>query len=244
MTKAQFHTAVKIELDKTSSLDLPAFEPEEIDYWLDQAILRFVEGKYNDYISGTDISKLQDELKNLLVHETSLTVAVSAITTLGRGKIFRLTFDAGLPLLQNFILDLSVSLTSKVLEDGTTQATVWQRCKQINSSEIDKYISTYFNTPYFEQPFFYISNSTTGVSGRTLVDVITDYFTTAVGTAAAISYLKTPTTMASITPTSTEYTDLPSHTHYNVVKLAVMMMLENIESPRIQTNPPLVNNNL
>ena len=28
------HIGFKVELDKTSSLELPAFEAEEIDYWL------------------------------------------------------------------------------------------------------------------------------------------------------------------------------------------------------------------
>jgi hypothetical protein len=241
MTKAQFHNAVKIELDKTSSLELPAFEPEEIDYWLDQSVLRLEEEKYNEYISGSNNPKLQDELKFLLIHEATLTVAVTALSSIGRGKIFRLTFDVATPILQNFITDLSLSLTTKVLEDGTTQATVWQKAKKINPVEKDKYLSTYFNTPYFEQPLYYISTSTTT---NTIVDVITDYFTGGIGTTAAITYLKVPTTFASISVTSTEYTDFPSHMHYNIVKNAVMMMLENIESQRIQTNIPLLNNNL
>lgn len=47
MTISEMHTAFKVELDKTSSLELPAFEPEEIDYWLNQGISKFVKNRYD-----------------------------------------------------------------------------------------------------------------------------------------------------------------------------------------------------
>lgn len=42
MTISDFHIAFKLELDKTNSLSYPSFEPEEIDYWLNNAIRKFV----------------------------------------------------------------------------------------------------------------------------------------------------------------------------------------------------------
>ena len=37
MTISEMHLAFKLELDKTSALELPSFEPEEIDFWLNAA---------------------------------------------------------------------------------------------------------------------------------------------------------------------------------------------------------------
>lgn len=47
MTISEMHTAFKLELDKTSSLELPAYEPEEIDFWLNNAIRKFVKTRYS-----------------------------------------------------------------------------------------------------------------------------------------------------------------------------------------------------
>jgi hypothetical protein len=133
-----------------------------------------------------------------------------------------------------------VQLTNKVLEDGTTQSAIWQKCKRINPTEKDKYLSTYFNIPYFENPVYYINYiASTGTSFH----VITDYFTNSIGTSIEVSYLKTPSKVESVTRTS-EYTDLPVTSHYDIVKLAVFMMLENIESQRASTISTFVNNNL
>lgn len=47
MTIDQMHLAVKLGLDKTEGLAYAAFEPEEIDWWLNEAIDRFVKTRYS-----------------------------------------------------------------------------------------------------------------------------------------------------------------------------------------------------
>jgi hypothetical protein len=47
MTISEMHVAFKLGLDKTNSLDYPSFLPEEIDFWLNQAIRRFVKTRYS-----------------------------------------------------------------------------------------------------------------------------------------------------------------------------------------------------
>ena len=47
MTISEMHIAFKLGLDKTNSLDYPSFLPEEIDFWLNQAIRRFVKTRYS-----------------------------------------------------------------------------------------------------------------------------------------------------------------------------------------------------
>jgi len=47
MNIQEFHRAFKIELDKTESLEIPAYLPEEIDYWINRAIENFVKTRYD-----------------------------------------------------------------------------------------------------------------------------------------------------------------------------------------------------
>jgi hypothetical protein len=53
MTIDQMHLAVKLGLDKTEGLVYAAFEVEEIDWWLNEAIDRFIKTRY----SGTNIKR-------------------------------------------------------------------------------------------------------------------------------------------------------------------------------------------
>ena len=46
MTISEMHNAIKMEIDKTSSLSIASFENEEIDYWLNQAIMTFINQRY------------------------------------------------------------------------------------------------------------------------------------------------------------------------------------------------------
>jgi len=75
MTIGEMHIDFKLELDKTSNLDNPAFEPEEIDAWLNKSIRKFSKTRY----SGINIKresfeqtqKRIDDLRTLVV-ETDL----------------------------------------------------------------------------------------------------------------------------------------------------------------------------
>jgi len=53
MTIDQMHLAVKLGLDKTEGLAYAAFEVEEIDWWLNEAIDRFIKTRY----SGTNVKR-------------------------------------------------------------------------------------------------------------------------------------------------------------------------------------------
>ena len=46
MTLDELHQIFKLELDKTTALELPAFLAEEIDDWLNMAIRKFVKTRY------------------------------------------------------------------------------------------------------------------------------------------------------------------------------------------------------
>lgn len=64
------HTAFKLEIDKSEGLELPAFEQEEIDKWLNNAIRKFVKTRYKEFEQS---QKRMDDL-SALIREESLSV--------------------------------------------------------------------------------------------------------------------------------------------------------------------------
>jgi len=219
MTISEMHTGIKIGLDKTSSLEIPAFEQEEIDYWLNEALRRFIEEKINIYLKASAVgvvdTKLLDDIQPLLSYSI---VAYSTYTTL--------------PTDYWFLLNVYIELT-KVLEDGTSVTDGIFVCDAINEADVDKYTITAVHRPYFDNPKYYVSSQ--GLNFKF------DAFTTGQGN-VSMFYVKEPTEIV-YTITSTEYDSLPKHAHPNIVNLAVNLMIENIESRRFETNTVVLDNN-
>jgi hypothetical protein len=91
MTISEMHTAFKLELDKIDSLQYPSFTSNEIDYWLNQAIRRFVKTRY----SGTNYKregfeqtqKRIDDLRTIVREVTVTCTATEAIKSIGEATI-------------------------------------------------------------------------------------------------------------------------------------------------------------
>lgn len=70
MILSNMHVGVKQELDKTSALELPSFEPEEIDFWLNNAIKKFTKTRYGGTnTKGESFEETQkriDDLRTLI----------------------------------------------------------------------------------------------------------------------------------------------------------------------------------
>ena len=82
MTISEFHTAILLELDKSASLDLPHFELEEREFWLNTAVKRFVKQRYagvNPKLQGFEQSQKRIDDLRTLVRETRVTL--SALTS-------------------------------------------------------------------------------------------------------------------------------------------------------------------
>jgi len=76
MNYNQLHRAVKLHLDKSSGLELPAFQVEELDFWINTAIIKFVKTRYSGLnIKGEAVEQTQKRVEDLrtLVKETRLT---------------------------------------------------------------------------------------------------------------------------------------------------------------------------
>ena len=115
----------------------------------------------------------------------------------------------------------------------------WEGCEQITNIDMDSYLTTGHNKPYYEHPVFFIR-------GNSLY-LIPDAYTNI--SACELIYIKYPKRLIHTSPTTylsqtvtegddyTTTSELPITEHQKIVNTTVTLLLENIESPRIQTQP-------
>lgn len=225
------HQNVKLQLDKTSALELPAFEPEEIDYWLNEAIRKFVKTRYsgiNPKKEGFEqTQKRIDDLRTLIKHYSDSTAAGSSDYDNG--------YDFQIPASGTGIGDedywLTIGEACNIIVD-TTESTVG-----VTECTIDEYIKR-VNDPLSEHILHYGSAKPLRIFNGNSVELISDGNYTVDD--YHLTYIKKPATVDNV-PAGTTDCDLPEHTHDEIVKLAASMMLENVEQPRYQSHMNEVN---
>jgi hypothetical protein len=234
MTISEMHTAVKLGLDKSEGLSYPAFEPEELDFWINEAIDRFVKTRYSGVNSKQEsFEQSQKRVEDLrsLVKEIVLTPTESTATETSGD--YTLSFkpnswhiDEG-DFPDDYMLflndEVAISFNHEVTGTSTTLRTYPILCTS------DTY-STKVNDPYSEHRLHLSIARPLRMFSSKGIELITDgqyaitsYF---------LKYLRKPTIVA--VGTSTDC-DLPEHTHREIVLLTVKILIENIESPRYQT---------
>jgi len=81
MTLEELHQIFKLELDKTTALELPAFLAEEIDDWLNMAIRKFVKTRYAGVNPKREAfeqtQKRVDDLRSLVREQTLVCTTAS-----------------------------------------------------------------------------------------------------------------------------------------------------------------------
>ena len=220
MTISEMHNGVKQELDKTSSLELPAFEEEEIDYWLNQTILTFINQRYGGVnIKGTGIEETQKRIEDLRTLVVNNDLISSASTYYPNNYCFDLPSDYYLLLTDQVDISYTSDITGQAGSKrvGTTPTT------------LDRY-TVMLRDPFSEHIFYKDYACPLRLIQDTEMVFITDGTYTI--TDSRISYIKNP---ATVDLTGVVNCDLPNHTHQEIVKMTANKMLENIESPRYAT---------
>jgi len=225
MTISEMHTAFKLELDKTSALELPAFEPEEVDFWLNLAIRRFVKNRFlgENQSGGFEESlKRLEDLKTLVLEEDLTGVNLVASTIKPNSYLADTT---ALTYEKWFIVGEEVEISFTTLETGNT-TTKRQGVIQCNSNTYRAHI----DDPYSEHFLHYEEARPLRLVYQDYVELVTDGNYTI--TDYYIRYLRKPIAVSLLLAVDC---DLPEHTHDEVVALSVSMALENIEQPRYQS---------
>jgi hypothetical protein len=222
MTVAEMHSAIRLGLDKTSSFEYASFLSEELDYWLNESQDRFIKQRlFGNNFKKEKFDQTQkriDDLRSLVKQSTSLVLSSSILGS--NVKECNLPIgDATNPYMFYLNSTLYNSLGS-ALQTGDI----------ITFDLISRYLKDSINNPYIIRPLVVFYNNT--------IDKIAflygDEFTP---TTCDLTYIKKPMKLVSGTPSTyeTNTSELPEHTHREIVTICVELLIENIESPRVQT---------
>lgn len=221
MTIQEMHNALDLELDKTGSLSYPSFLDTEKDYWLTSAQLKFVK----DTLAGNRNNPTT--VKNSLFNIEDLGVLLEDY---GDEDLSFYLGNIGFISLPSDYLHFDSAI---VINNGNARFPA----KLINSEDKYKYLESPVNQPWLETPLVYVD----GPNLFVIIDKQADDFDNVTEQLVNLKYYKIPTDLSLSGNNSSE---LPSHTHSTIVKLAADMMLENIESPRFPNNNQLINESL
>lgn len=228
MTIAEMHTAVKLGLDKTSALELPAFEPEEIDYWLNKHIRLFVKHRYSGSTAkGDSIEQTQarfDDIR-ILVREQPFT-SFTTSTTYDKPNSYLVDIAILLEEPYDYLHTLEEEVTISYTDSYSGETiTKRQGVTEIDSNSYRFYI----DNPYSEHRLHYGEAKPLRLFKGAFAELVTDGTYSISG--YYIKYLRAPQAVSLADGIDCE---LPEYTHDTIVDMTVATLLENIESPRYQ----------
>jgi hypothetical protein len=239
MTISEMHIAFDLLLDKTNSLQYPSFLPEERDFWLNQAIRKFVKTRYsglNSKHEGFEQSQKRiDDLRTLVRELKIACTSTGAIKP--NGYVLASDFNSATFTTTPYWLSLGeeVDITFKPTTSADA-ATTTKRVGVTNTTandyryKLDDPTAAYILHYDEARPLRLFYNNT--------IEFITDGNYTI--PYAYLRFLKKPTTVDGVSVTTVDC-DLTEHTHDEIVTLTVQMTLENIEQPRLESYSQLVN---
>lgn len=217
MTIAEAHIEFDVTLDKRFTSQTPELPPEIIDYFINEAQARYVKtryGKNNFYQAGyEEIQKRTDDLKNIVK-----TVIIDTTDVSYEDDVVRANLDDA----DNYWF----FLRGRVLSSNASCGEQWKKPKRVQQDDLETVREDPFNKSYYEQPVIYFEDG--------------DVFILNDGTFTTPQYKLTYLQKPSVVNVGTyggpvvEF-NMPEHTHKEIVQLAAMIAVENIESPRVQT---------
>lgn len=233
MTVLEMHNAVLLGLDKSASFQVAAFEPEDIDYWLNEAQTELIKRKafgnnYRKEAYGEGVKRM-DDLSVLVEYSSRLDYNTELVDHAYHPNVCNVSISSYIPDYLYYIgADFLIS------DPNAPTSTQPQETILVEEPVIGKLISTPYNEPVLRNTYVYLKEGE--------VNFIYDPYATPV--AAYVSYIKKPGVLVRTSPGVGEVTTsiLPEHVHPEIVALTVSLMLENIESPRFQSQFLTLNN--
>lgn len=216
MTPLEIHIAIRNELDKTQDFQYPDFQPEQIDYWANKAYELWIDDTAYPIAQG----KLPFEYNQKRIDELrELVEPFEGNTT---------------QVLTDYVIDLPNDYRHLVrhecitTKEGVTKLVSGIITKQdlINLQKKDP-----FWKPISDEPLYYIIGNQIRYEGANDFSVDT----------TKLTYIKNPIHMRLGTLYTNPTTDIAwevksNYVIHQIINLTIQMMLENIASPRYQTN--------
>lgn len=224
MTVSDMHNAFRLHLDKSTSLvGSVDFLPEEIDFWLNEAQDRYIKQRLsgNNYTRSKfdQNQKSVEDLRNLISTKQSLSLSSSYLGSNVKKVSLPIT-DSLYPYF--YYLDAALKdISGNVLNTDHV----------LKTEELSLYTKDSVNNPYLRRPLVYFYNDTGNPS---VAFIYGDEF---IPITCDLTYVKKPMKLTINTPGTyeTNTCELSEHTHREIVVLAVSLVIENIESQRVQT---------
>lgn len=223
MTIAEAHIEFEITVDKRSTSQVPEMPPEVIDYFLNEAYMRFVKtryGKNNIYKAGfEEIQKRTDDLRSLVITESVDTIAVPYEAD-----------ETAFPAVQLDIADLTTKYMFYVrgragIKRGNCPI-LWIKPKLVQQDDLEVVLEDPFNRPSSGIPLIYFEN------GNIIIRTDSNYTVPKF----KVTFVKFPTPVNIGTyGVPVQQFEIADHTHKEIIQLAADIAIENIESQRGQT---------
>lgn len=220
MKVSDIHKAFKVIMDKNSEAvafgGCPAFLPEEIDLFLNQAYIEVLNNKFtgmNTMQIGFEGSvKRIADLESLIKTDKSIVASVET----GTNVIIVDDFFGSEGVYNRMFYITSVLH----FEDNTST------CVLVDHDSARKFLKAYNNDPWIDTPVSTLEDNK--------LKVYVDTYTMKAPYTLDITYVKFPIKIDYTTP-NTEINEVPDRVMYEVINRAVVIALENIESKRTET---------
>lgn len=222
MKVSDIHKAFKVIMDKNSEAvafgGCPAFLPEEIDLFLNQAFLEVVFNKF------TGLNTLRIPFEGSVKRIADL----QKLITTAYGLPASLDSSSNVLTVEDVDSDDKMLYVDTVLHFDDKQA----KCKLIDHSTSELFKKTYCNDPWIEIPVIVHE----GDKLKIFIDVhsMTGNYT------VDYTYVKRPTVI-SYTNANQEIDEVPDNVMMEIINRAVVIALENIESQRTSGKEQLNN---
>lgn len=223
MTVADIHKAFKVMMDKNAEAvafgGCPAFLPEEIDLFLNQAFIEIISNKF----TGTNV--LQTPFEGSVKSIADLENMVKT----DKGISLTLESDSNVLTLDNFSNDRDrMFYVNGVLHFNETAS----NCILVSHADARKFVKMYNNDPWIDTPIATLEDNT--------LKVMIDTHTMKAPFTLDITYVCYPPIIDSAAST-TDIDIVPDRILYEVINRAVVIALENIESKRTESKVQINN---
>lgn len=218
MTIDRAHIEFQVGLDKRDTSQVPEVPAEQIDLFLNSAILRWVKTRYggnNIYrTSGEETQKRLDDLRVLLK-------TVSTVPTLLEEE--ERTYAVGIPSIEDYMFLARFRVKTK---KGVCPSIWCGKVNYVQQDDLEVARVDPFNKTRPLEPIVYFEHGDLYVLADDTFDV----------EKARVTYYSFPikVNVGTYGEPKVEF-QLPEHTHDEIVLLAVEIALETLESQRIQT---------
>jgi hypothetical protein len=222
MTVQEMHYAVDQGLQKVASSVYDYFLPEEVDFWLNRAQDRYIKHRLAPVFDSKKLgfSKLQKRVDDLrLVITVDYTDGV-----VPNSALEFVNFD--LPVDYMFLINTRIEFHTNNCKTAvsTSDSLVKRELRIVEQDQIYSHIENPFAKPSKVAPSGFIHDDEIRVFQDGEKYILKTVF---------VDYIRNP---VQINLSSSLDCELATHTHQEIVDLAVKNIIEAIESPRYQTN--------